>query len=141
MGQFQEKEKYTGELNHKVITFNRVWSTHRFTDEECANLLAGNVIEFEATSKQGKPYKVKGKLEQQEYNGHTFYGFKPDFTKSIPDNFNGHNFTEAEIKELKNGKIVYVTDLVSKKSGSNYSAYLRFDDEKGMQMSFVGDEE
>ena len=129
MSKFQEKEKFTGELNHKVITFNRVW------------LLQGKVIEFEATNKEGKPYKVKGKLEQQEYNGHTFYGFKPDFTKSIPDSFNGHNFTETEMKELKNGKVIYVTDLVSKKTGKTYSARLRFDDSKGMQMSFGDGEE
>ena len=56
-----------------------------FSDQEIADLLADKTIEFQATSKKGKPYTAKGKLEHQvfEKNGKSFpfVGFKADFGK------------------------------------------------------------
>lgn len=140
MSEFKQKEKYTGELNHKVISFNRVWSTHRFTDEECVKLCDGQTITFTTKNKEGKDYTVSGKLEEQEYNGHKFYGFKPDFSKTIPDEFNGYIFSQEQKKELDKGQIIYVQGLISKKTGNSYNAYLKFDKDKGLQMSFSNEE-
>lgn len=63
----------------KEVKFKRTWSSHEFTEAEIADLLAGKTIEFAATSKKGKPYTAKGDLQEQEYNGKKFIGFKADF--------------------------------------------------------------
>lgn len=70
-----------GTWKKKKVTFKRVWGEHRFTDQECEDLLAGKEISFEAKSKGGKTYTAKGKLANQSYNGNKFVGFKPDFNK------------------------------------------------------------
>ena len=139
---FPEKEKYSGTYKptNKEIKFNRVWSTHRFTDKECKLLLEGEEIRFKALSKAGKEYEARGCLQEQEYNGRKFWGFKLNTDKSIPDIFNGHQFSDKEKKDLEKGKTIYVIDLISK-AGKNYSAYLKFDKEKGMQMAFQLEDE
>ena len=76
---------FEGMWNNKYIRVKRVWGKndiwegHRFTDDEVRELLAGNNVEFEATSKKGNKYTAKGKLEEQDFNGKKFIGFKPDF--------------------------------------------------------------
>ena len=52
---------------------------HTFTDAEVEKLLAGDTIEFSAVSSRGKDYTARGKLEEQEYKGYPFWGFKADF--------------------------------------------------------------
>ena len=82
----EEKEKFEGvhtKLNIPV-RFNRVWSGHRFTDEECQKLLNGEVIGFMATSKKGTEFRAVGLLAQQEFNGHSYWGFRLD-TNAIPN--------------------------------------------------------
>lgn len=139
--EFKQKEKYSGEFQGKPVSFNREWSGHRFTDKECADLLAGKVISFEATSKAGNKYTCYGNLAEQEYNGKTFFGFKPDFeTKRIPDTFCGHKFTQKEKDNLNIGKVVFFKDLVSKK-GNKFDAFLKFDKKEGLQMSFESGDE
>lgn len=78
---FPEKEKVTGEFTPTAtqVKFNREWGGHRFTDAEIDKLLNGESISFNATSKKGNSYTAKGKLEEQTYNGHTFWGFKVNF--------------------------------------------------------------
>lgn len=73
-----EKEKIGGIYvpTGEAITFSRVWSGHRFTDMEVKKLLTGEIIEFSAMSKRKKLYVAKGKLEEQEYKKHKFWGFK-----------------------------------------------------------------
>ena len=81
---FVKKETFTGIFrpSGKEVTFKREWGGVHFTDAQCNDLLAGNEISFQATStKTGKPYTAKGKLEQQVYKGKKFWGFKPDFGK------------------------------------------------------------
>ena len=73
----QEKEKYTGIWNGKEVSFNRVLSDYRFSDEECEALLAGNEIVVNGvTGKSGRKLNVKGHLEEQEYKGHSYVGFR-----------------------------------------------------------------
>lgn len=80
--QIVQKETCTGMFKGKEVTFKREWGGIRFTDAQCADLLAGKEISFEAVStRTGKSYTAKGKLAQQTYNGKKFYGFKPDFGK------------------------------------------------------------
>lgn len=65
----------------KEVRFKVEFSGHRFTSEEVEQLLSGKEISFDAVSKAGKPYTVKGSLKEQVYNGTKFWGFKPDFGK------------------------------------------------------------
>ena len=74
-------ERFTGTWNGKEVSVKRVWSGHRFTDEEVEKLLAGEMITFRATSKAKRTeYDAKRKLAEQEYEGRKFVGFKPDFS-------------------------------------------------------------
>lgn len=77
-GSYEKKEKVSGKYKgRKVISFNAVWSGHRFTEAEIEKLLAGGEISFEAVSaKTGKSFTARGKLGEQVYNGHKFWGFK-----------------------------------------------------------------
>lgn len=60
------------------VRFKKTYHNHMFTDEECAKLLADEVIKFPATLKDGREYTEKGKLENLEYNGHKYVGFKSE---------------------------------------------------------------
>ena len=82
-GSYEKKEKVSGKYKgRKVISFNAVWSGHRFTEAEIKKLLAGGEISFEAVSaRTGKSFTARGKLEEQVYNGHKFWGFKANFGK------------------------------------------------------------
>lgn len=73
-------ERFEGTWNGKSVKVKRIWSGHRFTDEEVQCLLEGGTIKFKAVSKtKGTEYDAKGKLAEQEYNGNKFIGFKPIF--------------------------------------------------------------
>ena len=78
-----DPDKITGFYKgKKEISFKKVWSGHEFTDEEVKKLLAGEEITFQAKSaKTQSVYTAKGKLAEQTYNGHKFWGFKADFGK------------------------------------------------------------
>lgn len=73
------KPKAVGEHNGLEIKFNKSWGGHTFTTVEIADLLAGKMIEFDFTKKNGDTGHVKGTLEKQSYKGHKFWGFKPQW--------------------------------------------------------------
>lgn len=81
--QFVQKLKHEGiwTKTGKLVSFSREWGGVKFTDAQCADLLAGKEISFKAISKAGNEYTATGKLEAQSYNGNKFVGFKPDFGK------------------------------------------------------------
>ncbi len=124
------------------VAFAREWGGHRFSDEEVAKLLAGDTIEFGATSpKTGNSYTAKGKLEEQTFKGRKFWGFKmqePEKSECPPDKvegmyvpkkkvirfkkeWGGHLFTDAEIADLLAGKKISFS-AVSAKTGKSYMA-------------------
>lgn len=129
MSDFANKEKYEGIFCGESVRFNRVWSGHRFTDDECERLCNGEEITVTGlVGKSGKPYGVVGKLTHQTYNGHPFVGFeRTGFanTPRIPDTFCGHDFTDREKLELEAGTEIYCDGLVSKK-GSTFNAYISY---------------
>lgn len=125
-------DRYTGTWNGKSVAFKRNWSGHYFTDEECRKLCGGEEITIEAVSaKNGnRPYKCRGILAEQTFQGHAFVGFsRTGFVNDdsgsanggIPDEFCKHKFTADELAMLKAGMAVYATDWVSKK-GFRFSA-------------------
>lgn len=133
VGTVVQKEKYTGMWNGKEVTFSRVWSNHRFTDEECEKLCAGETIVVDGlVSKSGKPYAINGKLSNLEYNKHKYVGFErlgfADTGKSsgCPDSWCGHTFSDDEKTLLEAGKTVFVTGFKSK-AGKKFDANCRWD--------------
>lgn len=72
--EFVKKEKYTGSWNGEEVSFSREWGGHRFSDEECAQLLSGEKITI--TSSKGR--KFTGALAKQTFRGREFVGFKAD---------------------------------------------------------------
>lgn len=127
------KEKYRGNFKGKPVAFNIEWGGHRFTEDECQRLLAGESIVIDAVSRKGDPMRVKGNLAEQEYNGHKFYGFnRLEFVNdgSVPKKFSGHTFTDDEYTLLCAGKSLHLENLVSRK-GSKYSATIHWDEDLG----------
>lgn len=63
---------------------NAHWTGKDFTEQELAKLLAGETIEFEATSKDGKKYTAKGALAVSTHNGYKNFGFTLKFDDRAP---------------------------------------------------------
>lgn len=80
----EEKEVYAGKWFGQDVVFNRTWGGHRFTDQECEDLLDGREIElYNLTSKKtGKNYGTRGMLARQVYMGKSYVGFQPNFAPS-----------------------------------------------------------
>ena len=126
------KEKAKGTWYGYEIEFNRVYAEHRFTDEEVEKLLAGDEIEIDGKTKEGKDVKLRGKLEEQEFKGAVFYGFKGSIVRTdqiegvwngkkiaFKNSFGGHIFTADEIEKLLNGESIEITCL-STKTGKEF---------------------
>ena len=138
---FEQKEKYTGiwVKTNTEVAFNRKWSTHRFTDEECERLLNGEKISIFGLQGKNGEYGVEGMLTEQEYNGHKYVGFErlgfanKDGSR-VPRSWAQHTFTEDERLMLEQGLSVSRDDWVSKKSGKKFSAKVRFGvDDNGVE--------
>lgn len=135
---FVQKEKAEGvyKPTGNPIRFNKEWSGYAFSDDEVAKLLNGDTIEITATSKKtGKPFKVGGSLQQGEYKGKSFWGFKAEFKKAeddtietaqIPAEWSGYTFTEADQAALRQGKKVKIK-ATSKKTGKPFDVDVTFE--------------
>lgn len=151
----EQKEKAAGLFNGQQITFARVWSGHRFTDDEVESLLRGEEITLTGVvGKSGNKFDVKGKLTKQQYNGHDFYGFEktefvqgdsPDRCKGVWNGqeisfkrvWGGHAFTDDECQRLLNGEEITVNGLKSK-SGSTYGVKGKLTKQQYNGHDFVG---
>jgi DNA topoisomerase-3 len=143
--------KIDGKWNGKPVSIKNEWGGHEFTDEEVQKLFNNEIIEFEAISKNGNTYTAKGKIEEQEYNGQTFIGFKPIFDKkdddriegvwkdhpvSIKKEWGGHTFTAEEITKLFADKTIEF-EAVSK-TGKPYSVKGKLAKQEFNGNSFIG---
>lgn len=104
--------------------FSRTWWKHRFTDEECASLAAGDTITFREKNDDDDDLDITGHLEIQEYKGKHFLGFKcTDYKNLNPAKetvagkfsgkdvrfkriWGGHRFTDNEVEHLLNGDMI-----------------------------------
>lgn len=135
----EDVERFEGEWNGEEVHPKRVWSGHRFTDEEVKKLLNGEEIEIEAVSKDNKPYRCKGKLANQTYNGNDFVGFmRTGFVNSGPSQWCKYVFTPDEKQDLLDGKTVTGTKFVGK-SGKAFKAKVKWNakDEKIEVVEFI----
>lgn len=130
-----DAERFTGTWKGQEVSPKREWSGHRFTDQECEDLLAGKEITIEAVSaKTGRTFKCKGKLSNQTYNGKKFVGFeRTEFVNdgsagnaNGPDGWCKHTFTEKERTALLAGKTVKCKSFVGK-SGKKFGAEVKWD--------------
>lgn len=139
-GDFEQKEKYSGEWNGKKVSFNRKWYTHRFTDDECERLCNGETIDiFGLKSKAGKEYGVTGKLSEQSYNGHKFVGFERlGFANKpgVPERWCKHVFTDEEKTELEAGTTVYIEGAISQK-GNVFDCHVRYGEKDDGTMGII----
>lgn len=141
--EYTEKEKCCGVWAETgaEISFNRVWSGHRFTDKECDDLLAGKEVEILGlTSSKGNTYGVVGKLSEQSYNGHKFVGFERlrfAQSKTPPKEWSGHKFTDDEMMMLEQGMSIALDDCVSKKSGRKFSCKVTWTEKEDGSMGIV----
>lgn len=151
MGDYVEKEYFEGtwEKTGAHVRFNRTWSGHRFTDQECMDLLAGKDIEITATSKRtGDDFMVIGSFGEYEFEGRKCIGFIPDFTKPTsatkrgvaPKSMLGVKLTDEQRAKIEAGEKVKVKGMKSKKSGKTFDAYLFLEDKldgtRGIAFSF-----
>lgn len=90
----------------KLIEIKNAWSNHEFTPPELEALFNDETIEIVAVNKSGKSFIVSGKLEEQEFNGHKYIGFKPDFSKSTPTSTSTTTSTSGT--SYKNYKVITV---------------------------------
>lgn len=97
--------------NGEAVRFKRVWSGHRFTDEEVELLIAGYDIRIKTLYTDG----VTGSLDWQEYNGQEYFGFAPWDAVAhkredapFPIQWNDHVFKEEEQAILRRGKKLLV---------------------------------
>lgn len=81
-----EVETVSGTFNGEEVTFKRVWGVNsdhpfRMSDEQVETLLDGDEIEFEKESQKGNMVTFVGRLAEQSYKGHDFFGLeaKPKF--------------------------------------------------------------
>ena len=143
MADYAQVERFEGTYKPLGIQVKpkRVWGSHRFTDEEVVALLEGETIEFDATSKTGKPYVARGRLEENEYNGFKYWGFQLD-QNFVPSSYLGHTFTPEEIAALEAGCLLRVHDFVSKKTGKRFEAAVTWSEtgpgsgKKALKLSF-----
>ncbi len=135
---FEQKEKAEGlwAEENAMVRFNRQWGSHRFTDDEVTQLLAGEEISFPAKSTKGFDYTAKGKLARQSYNGHSYVGFTLSPRDDFPSVLCGHTFTDEEKSDLKNGMVVHIQGFVSKK-GKNFDASLKWGKKDDGSMGFL----
>ena len=122
MADFVEKEKYEGVWNGRPVKFTREWGGHRFSDEECEKLCAGEEITINGLiSKKGTTYGIVGQLSEQEYNGRKYVGFERTgfaSTNEVPAKWCEHEFTAAEKKALEAGETVFIEGAISKKGNT-----------------------
>jgi DNA topoisomerase-3 len=106
----------------RTVSFARSWGGHRFSDQEVVRLLAGETVEFRATSQEGNTYDVFGQLTEQTFRGKRFVGFKKlglgrrdaSGAAQPPTEWCSHVFTPEEIQTLAAGGSVEASDFVSK---------------------------
>jgi len=155
-GKNAAKDKYTGNWNGTEVSFNRDWSGHHFTDEECARLCNGEEITIEGVQMSGGIYSVTGKLTNQEFNGSRFVGFEKTGSVLTEQTVNddkytgtwhgrevsfkkkwaGYVFSEEECVKLCNGEKLELT--VTKPDGSTYGAVVALADLEYNGHKYVG---
>ena len=132
MADYEQAERFSGTWNGKDVNPKRVWSGHRFTDEEIERLLNGEEIEITAVSaSKGTEFKCAGRLADLTYNGQQYVGFeRTRFLNDGPKSWCQYTFTDDERKDLLAGKTVKCNDFIGK-SGRKFKAEVKWNAKDG----------
>lgn len=78
MGEYKKKKTATfTNKDGERITFNIEWGGHTFTKRQIELLKRGDQVTLrDMVSKSGIKYTAKGGLQEQNFNGTIFWGFK-----------------------------------------------------------------
>lgn len=147
----EEIKKVNGTWRGTPINIRAEFGGHEFTADERTALFNDEIIEFPATSKAGNPYTCKGKIDEYEYNGKTYIGFKPIFeedpnkvsgtwngkTVKIKKEWGGHTFTEEELKKLFAGETISF-ETISRNTNMKYTATGKLTEQTYEGRKFVG---
>ena len=126
MASMASAEYYEGNWNGKDVRFKRVQNGHSLSDQECETLINGGSITCKFVSKAGNDYEMVGKLANKEYNGHKYVGVDFQFPDKVPESWLGYTFTDDERTLLEAGKEVFISGLISKKTGRPFSAKVKY---------------
>lgn len=111
------ENRYAGEFNGIPISFNRIWSGHYFSDDECEALCRGENIEFDYVNKNGKQSHVKGSLDFDVYHNKPIVKFTPDWAKKDSSSSNMQAFVDFYDNTGE------ITDLIQSLLGSKANVY------------------
>jgi DNA topoisomerase-3 len=127
------------EFDGRKRSFRTELFGHTFDEDEIAELVAGNQVEFDAISKAGKPYRAVVALEEytfedKEGNERKAFGPRLDFDamnarRGVPATWCEHLFTDSEKKTLEAGGKIHLEDCVSKRTGNTFSCDVIFAEE------------
>ncbi len=148
LSQYNLPERVVGMWNGQKVTFNRTYYNHKFTDDEITMLLNGDEIIFETHDNKKQSVKIKGKLEEQEYQGTKFIGFKGVFMRegyvkgtwngqevTIKGSYMDHVFTQDELQTLFDGGDV---DITTHKNDKTYNLTGKLEVQEYKGRKFVG---
>lgn len=146
-----EIKKVNGTWKGIPINIVAEFGGHVFTADERTALFNDEIIEFPATSKAGNPYTCKGHIEEYEYNGKTYIGFRPIFNEDttkvngvwngkqvkIKKEWGGHTFTEEELQKLFAGETISF-ETISRNTNMKYTATGKLTEQTYEGRTFVG---
>lgn len=117
----------TGLFQGKEISFRRMFSNHRFTDEEVKRLLNGETILIRNVKTKNGPRDLWGSLQEKLFNGVMRFGFEIEKNTvkgiwqgqsvEIKRSWGAHVFTEQELRDLFDGKQISFDYM---KNGQNF---------------------
>ncbi len=114
---------FEGVWNGQEVRIKRLWGTHRFTDDECGRLLAGETVEFPATSKNGNTYTAAASIQKFTYKRERHVGVRS--VDRVPETWSGHAFTGEERARLEAGETVEIYGAVGR-SGKRFNAAVEY---------------
>lgn len=69
------------------VSFKRVFSNHRFTDDEVRRLLQGEIIEITYQTKDAQEKTTTGRLQQRAGTHKKYFGFTPIFSEEYKSDY------------------------------------------------------
>ena len=125
-----EADYAKGSWNGKEVQFKKVIRGYSLTDAEVEKLLKGGAVRFNFTSAAGNPYKMDGKLANLEFKGRKYVGVDLQFSEEVPDKWSGRKFSDEEKIMLEQGSELELEGFVSKRTGKEYTATIRYGEGK-----------
>lgn len=101
----------------------------KLTEEQVQALCDSQSVTVKTKTKEGKDWEPVVRLANQVFNGHEYVGLEldpnaPRDWPTVPNQFCGHTFTQEEKDALNNGDEIFVENMVSKKTGNTFSAFM-----------------